>query len=85
QPNNEKEWITYQLIDCQIDKLNITNNQKFKIKKDYKMINSQSWKDAQKDQRIYKENNIQEAPTVVINGKEIQDVYDYKEYKKYLK
>lgn len=33
QPNNEKEWITYQLIDCQIDKLNITNNQKFKIKK----------------------------------------------------
>ncbi|MDU7884746.1 MAG: thioredoxin domain-containing protein [Klebsiella michiganensis] len=85
QPNNEKEWITYQLIDCQIDKLNITNNQKFKIKKDYKMINSQSWKDAQKDQKIYKENNIQEAPTVVINGKEIQDIYDYKEYKKYLK
>lgn len=49
------------------------------------MINSQSWKDAQKDQRIYKENNIQEAPTVVINGKEIQDVYDYKEYKKIFK
>lgn len=38
-----------------------------------------------KDQKIYKKNNIQEAPTVVINGKEIQDVYDYKEYKKYLK
>ncbi|MBE7320059.1 DsbA family protein [Staphylococcus epidermidis] len=85
QPNNEKEWITYQLIDCQIDKLNITNNQKFKIKKDYKMINSQSWKDAQKDQKAYQDNGIQEAPTVFVNGKKINDVYNYQEYQRHLK
>lgn len=85
QPDNEKKWITEKLVDKQIDKLNISNNKAKKIKIDYKKKNSQSWRDAKKDQKIYKENNIQEAPTVVINGKEIQDVYDYKEYKKYLK
>lgn len=85
QPDNEKKWITEKLVDKQIDKLNISNKKAKKIKIDYKKKNSQSWRDAKKDQKIYKENNIQEAPTVVINGKEIQDVYDYKEYKKYLK
>ena len=84
QPDNEKKWITEKLVDKQIDKLNISNNKAKKIKIDYKKKNSQSWRDAKKDQKIYKKNNIQEAPTVVINGKEIQDVYDYKEYKKYL-
>jgi len=64
QPNNEKEWITYQLIDCQIDKLNITNSQKYKIKKDYKMINSQSWKDAQKDIKLYKDKKVNKLQTV---------------------
>ncbi|MCG1263965.1 DsbA family protein [Staphylococcus epidermidis] len=85
QPDNEKKWITEKLVDKQIDKLNISNKKAKKIKIDYKKKNSQSWRDAKKDQKIYKKNNIQEAPTVVINGKEIQDVYDYKEYKKYLK
>ena len=85
QPDNEKKWITEKLVDKQIDKLNISNNKAKKIKIDYKKKNSQSWRDAKKDQKIYKKNNIQEAPTVVINGKEIQDIYDYKEYKKYLK
>ena len=85
QPDNEKKWITEKLVDKQIDKLNISNNKAKKIKIDYKKKNRQSWRDAKKDQKIYKKNNIQEAPTVVINGKEIQDVYDYKEYKKYLK
>ena len=85
QPDNEKKWITEKLVDKQIDKLNISNNKAKKIKIDYKKKNSQSWRDAKKDQKIYKKNNIQEAPTVVINGKEIQDVYDYKEYNKYLK
>lgn len=85
QPDNEKKWITEKLVDKQIDKLNISNRKAKKIKIDYKKKNSQSWRDAKKDQKIYKKNNIQEAPTVVINGKEIQDVYDYKEYKKYLK
>lgn len=85
QPDNEKEWITYQLIDSQIDKLNLSNNQKSEIKSDYKTINSQSWKDAQKDQETFRDNGIQEAPTVFVNGKRINDVYNYQEYLKYLK
>ncbi|HID9439999.1 thioredoxin domain-containing protein [Staphylococcus epidermidis] len=85
QPNNEKEWITEKLIDQQIDKLNISHRKAEKIKTDYKKKNSQSWKDAKKDQKTCKKKNIQEAPTVFINGKEVQNVYDYQEYKKYLK
>ena len=85
QPNNEKEWITEKLIDQQIDKLNISHRKAEKIKTDYKKKNSQSWKDAKKDQKTCEKKNIQEAPTVFINGKEVQNVYDYQEYKKYLK
>ena len=36
QPNNENKWLTEKLIDKQVDKLNISNNTKKKIKKDYK-------------------------------------------------
>lgn len=85
QPNHEKEWLTEQLIDQQIDKLNISNKKAKKIKKDYKAKNSQSWKDAQKDIKLYKDKKINEAPTVYVNGKKLKDPYSYTEYKKYLK
>ena len=56
-----------------------------KIKKDYKTKNSQSWKDAQKDIKLYKDKKVKEAPTVYVNGKKLKDPYSYAEYKKYLK
>lgn len=56
-----------------------------KIKKDYKTKNSQSWKDAQKDIKLYKDKKVKEAPTVYVNGKKLKDLYSYTEYKKYLK
>ena len=43
QPDNEKAWITTKLVDKQIDKLNIDNQTKVKIKDDYKKKNSKSW------------------------------------------
>ncbi|HCX9014051.1 MULTISPECIES: DsbA family protein [Staphylococcus] len=85
QPNHENEWLTEQLIDRQIDKLDISDKKAKKIKKDYKTKNSQSWKDAQKDIKLYKDKKVKEAPTVYVNGKKLKDPYNYAEYKKYLK
>ncbi|MFW3529733.1 DsbA family protein [Staphylococcus caprae] len=85
QPNHENKWITHKLVDKQIDKLDLNKSKTNKIKKDYRTKNSQSWKDAQKDVKHYKEKNIKEAPTVYVNGKKLKDPYSYKEYKKYLK
>lgn len=85
QPNHENKWITHKLVDNQIDKLDLSKRKTNKIKRDYKTKNSQSWKDAQKDVKRYKDKNVKEAPTVYVNGKKLKDPYNYKEYKKYLK
>lgn len=85
QPNHENKWITRKLIDKQIDKLNLSKSKTNKIKKDYRTKNSQSWKDAKKDVRRYKDKGVKEAPTVYVNDKKLKDPYSYKEYKKYLK
>lgn len=47
--DEDKKWITHTLIDKQIDKLNISNKTKDKIKANYKTKNSTSWKAAEKD------------------------------------
>lgn len=85
QPNHENKWITKKLVDKQIDKLKLSKSKTNKIKKDYRTKNSQSWKDAQKDVKHYKDKDIKEAPTVYVNGKKLNDPYNYKEYQKYLK
>ncbi|MEJ7187798.1 thioredoxin domain-containing protein [Staphylococcus epidermidis] len=85
QPNHENKWITQKLVDKQIDKLNLSKHKANKIKEDYRTKNSESWKDAQKDIKRYKDKDVKEAPTVYVNGKKLKDPYSYKEYKKYLK
>jgi len=84
QGDSEEEWINESLVDKQIDKLNIDNAQKEKIKKEYKTKDSKSWKAAKKDQKQYKENNIDTAPTIYIGGEKVEDPYDYDNYKKLL-
>ncbi|ARJ30842.1 thioredoxin domain-containing protein [Staphylococcus lugdunensis] len=76
---------TYELIDKQIDKLELSDNKKRKIKKDYKTKNSESWKDVKEDQKIAKKNNIKEVPSVYINGKKLKNVHSYSEYDEYIK
>ncbi|WP_368918380.1 thioredoxin domain-containing protein, partial [Staphylococcus haemolyticus] len=71
--------------DKQIDKLHLSKQKTYKIKKEYKTKGSQAWKDAEKDQEKVKKNNIEEAPTVYIDGKKLDNPYDYKEYKKDLR
>ena len=85
QPNNKREWITSKLLDKKIDDLDISKEKASKIKKDYKTKDSQSWKDAQEDIKIYKENDIKQAPTVFVNEQKIEDPYKYSEYKQALK
>lgn len=84
QPNDEKAWITYNLLDNQIDKLNISKSKKDEIKKDYKTKNSKSWQDAKRDVKISEKKKIKMVPTVFIDGKKIKDVHNIEEYKKVL-
>jgi protein-disulfide isomerase len=84
QPNHEEKWITDKLLDKQIGKLDISKKKEEKIKKDYKIKGSQSWNDAKEDKIKAKEEKIKLAPSVFINDKEIEDVYNFNEYKKRL-
>ncbi|MEJ7304699.1 thioredoxin domain-containing protein, partial [Staphylococcus caprae] len=77
-PNHENKWITQKLVDKQIDKLNLSKHKANKIKEDYRTKNSESWKDAQKDIKRYKDKDVKEAPTVYVNGKKLKDPYSYK-------
>lgn len=85
QKDEKKQWITEKVVDQQINHLNITSDQKEKIKEEYKTKNSQSWKAALKDKKDTKEHHISTAPTVFIKGKKIEDPYHFKEYDKVLK
>lgn len=84
QPNHEDKWITNKLLDNQIEKLDISKEKKEEIKKDYKIKDSQSWNDAKEDKIKAKEEKIKMAPSVFINGKKVEDVYNFNEYKKKL-
>lgn len=64
--------------------MEISNGKKEKIKASYKTKDSKSWKSAEQDQKQYKENHIETAPTVFVAGKKVEDPYKYKNYKKIL-
>ncbi|MCU5745291.1 DsbA family protein [Staphylococcus sp. SQ8-PEA] len=80
QPKDGGHWLTHKLIDKEISRLDISTTKKKEIKKAYKNRNSQAWKDAKKDQERYKKENIKQAPTVFINGKKVDDPYDFNSY-----
>ena len=75
QPSHENTWITYNLIDEELDKLNIPKEKLKKIKKDYKTKGSKSWELAKKDQRIYEFFNNKYVPSIYVNGVFIKDPY----------
>ena len=85
QQDEDKQWITHKLVDQQIDKLNISQHSKDKIKKDYKTKDSESWKAADKDKQIGKEHHIKQTPTVFIKGKKVKDPYHFSSYETLLK
>ncbi|MCE0455672.1 MULTISPECIES: DsbA family protein [Staphylococcus] len=84
QKDEDKKWLTEQFLDKEIDKLDITTQQKSDIKKQYKTKNSEAWKKAEKQKELTEDNNIDTVPTVFINGKKVKDPYKVEEWKKYL-
>ena len=84
QKNEDKKWLTEQFLDNEIDKLDITTQQKSDIKKQYKTKNSDAWKKAEEQKKMTEDNNIDTVPTVFINGKKVKDPYEVEEWKKYL-
>lgn len=84
QKDEDKKWLTEQFLDNEIDKLDITTQQKSDIKKQYKTKNSDAWKKAEEQKKMTEDNNIDTVPTVSINGKKVKDPYEVEEWKKYL-
>lgn len=84
QKDEDKKWLTEQFLDNEIDKLDITMQQKSDIKKQYKTKNSDAWKKAEEQKKMTEDNNIDTVPTVFINGKKVKDPYEVEEWKKYL-
>lgn len=84
QKDGDKKWLTEQFLDNEIDKLDITTQQKSDIKKQYKTKNSDAWKKAEEQKKMTEDNNIDTVPTVFINGKKVKDPYEVEEWKKYL-
>lgn len=84
QKDEDKKWLTEQFLDKEIDKLDITTQQKSDIKKQYKTKNGEAWKKAEKQKELTEDNNIDTVPTVFINGKKVKDPYKVEEWKKYL-
>lgn len=84
QKDEDKKWLTEQFLDKEIDKLDITTQQKSDIKEQYKTKNSEAWKKAEEQKELTEDNNIDTVPTVFINGKKVKDPYKVEEWKKYL-
>src|SRR5699024_6666050 len=81
-----KQYLKFQklMFKQQLNLFEISNDKKEKIKASYKTKDSESWKAAEQDQKQYKENHIETAPTVFVAGKKVEDPYKYKNYKKIL-
>ncbi|PNZ70325.1 protein-disulfide isomerase [Staphylococcus croceilyticus] len=84
QQDEDKKWLTEDFLDKEIDKLDISQNDKESIKKEYKTENSDAWKKAEEQKKQTKEDHIKSVPTVFINGKKVDDPYKLENWKKYL-
>lgn len=84
QQDEDKKWLTEDFLDKEIDKLDIAQNDKARIKEEYKTKNSDAWKKADEQKKQTKENHIKSVPTVFINGKKVDDPYKLENWKKYL-
>lgn len=82
--DHKKPWINEKLVDGLIDELNISEQTKADIKKDYKTKDSKSYKAAEKDKALAKEKKIDTVPVVYIDGQIVKDPYQFKDYKKLL-
>ncbi len=83
---DENKDVPKELLDKHIKQLHLDKETENKIIKDYKTKDSKSWKAAEKDKKIAKDNHIKTTPTAFINGRRrVEDPYDYESYEKLLK
>ncbi|WP_145387696.1 DsbA family protein [Staphylococcus capitis] len=82
--NSHKTWITNRLLDKQIDKLNLNDEEIKKVKKMYKEKDSKAWEMANDDKKVAKKKKVKKVPLVYINGEKVKNPYKYKEYQRIL-
>lgn len=85
QQENRDNLITEKIIDRELNKLNIPPKKLYKIKKEYKTKNSESWKLANRDKKLYKKYNNEYVPSVYVNGKFIENPHNLKEFHRVIK
>ena len=68
QKDEDKKWLTEQFLDNEIDKLDITTQQKSDIKSNIKLRTVTLGK-TEEQKKMTEDNNIDTVPTVFINGK----------------
>ena len=84
QESEGKEWITPNLIDKVIQKLHLSQAKTQQIKNLYTNRNSIAWENMLRDQKRIDKEQIEEMPTVKIDGKKIGNANNYEEIKRIL-
>ena len=70
------------MLENVLRKLNLSDSEEKQIKNLYKNRNSIAWKNMASDQKRIDYEHIEEMPTVKIDGKKVNNAYDYSEIKR---
>lgn len=84
QESEGKEWITPKLLENVLRKLDLSDSEEKQIKNLYENPHSIAWKNMESDQKRIDNEHIEEMPTVKIDGKKVNNAYDYSEIKRIL-
>lgn len=81
QPKNkddvgQKEWLTDALIQQQLEKLDITDQQRQQITTAYRKKDGEMAEHAQKDHALAKKFEVPQVPSLYVNGKRIENTTD---------
>ncbi|MDT0698458.1 DsbA family protein [Staphylococcus chromogenes] len=79
---SEETWLTDDLIKSGLDTLNISSQQKKKIIQAYQSKSDQTLTHAKKDHQLAKKYQVQQVPSLYVNGRHVEDVTDYQQIKK---
>ncbi|MFF0676846.1 DsbA family protein [Staphylococcus xylosus] len=81
ESNKQKQWLTNDLLDKELKRLNLKSEQLNDIKSNYH--NSSKINEyVESDKNLKDEYKIQQVPTMMINGKVVKDIYNYQNVKK---
>lgn len=81
ESNKQKKWLTNELLNKELNRLNLNSEQLKDIKNDYHK-SSEIDEHVESDRDLKDEYKIQQVPTMMINGKVVKDIYNYQNVKK---